>query len=151
MCPGICASERLAEWLDAKSRENFHATECSRQFSEGLTKHGLSRLFSIPLLGDSTRRVISPSATDDSPVGELYEICSAYFPTTLSVAVTKAIEWIDAPFENLDDRPLNRALVRALGWAWAEGEVQYQGKAARRMIYIFRREDKQARRDTMTR
>lgn len=84
------------------------------------------------------RQIVLADAIHDTQANEIYEICTAYFPNSMSVDVIRTIEWIDAPHEMVS----MGALARSHGWA--DGQVRYQGRPARRMIYIAGWKDEEA-------
>lgn len=106
--------------------------------------YGLRSRFTVHPLGLS-KRIVVADAIHDAQGKEVYEVCTAYFPDKISADAIRTIEWIDAPFEmsrGWSKSPFIGALARSHGWA--EGEVECQGKPARRMVYIFRWKDEEA-------
>lgn len=104
--------------------------------------YGLRSLFLVRPLG-SPRRIVLADATHDTKAKEIYEVCTAYFPSNISAATICTVEWIGAPHEWPRDWIKGTPVAVARHHGWADGEVQYKGQPARRMIYIFRWKDEE--------
>lgn len=129
------AESRFAEWENPEFREGFFKSPLSTPFFNAIKLYGLRNLFLVRPLG-SSRPIVVADAVHDTRAEEIYEVCTAYFPSNVSAAAIRTVEWIDTPSTG--------ALASSHGWA--DGEAQYQGKLSRRMIYILQWKDEEVQR-----
>lgn len=144
--------DSFTEWRDAEHRTQFLKSKISARLTEVIEQNQVQREFLVRLLHKPGTRVIRAYPIDSH---NPYEILTVYFPTSLSDAAIQALDRIQGPhhlggpmsgqeIQHPLSYPSEGLLARHHGWA--DGVVEYQGKPARRMVYIFKWLDQLAQR-----
>lgn len=140
------AESCFSEWTNPEFREEVVKSPLLNPFFNAIKLYGLRTLFLVRPLG-SPRPLVVADAVHDTRAEDVYEVCTAYFPSNGSATTHRVVEWIDSPHEmprGWTQKPSLGALARC--HKWADGEGQYQNKLARRMIYNFRWKDEEVQR-----
>ncbi|KAL2217061.1 hypothetical protein M432DRAFT_659226 [Thermoascus aurantiacus ATCC 26904] len=98
-------------------------------------------------LGVSYEHVIKPRIF--AHPNDIYEIWTVYFPDDLSGQAKSRLEDLCGPkighmsgFEDQSLGPMDG--LRTTNHGWLEGEIQYEGQAAKRLVYFFLWESEEA-------